>query len=768
MSAVAFAPDGKTLAIAAGDAFSNAADDTIRFWDTASGNGPRVFTEHGGGIYYLSFSPDGKTLATGNLGIPLTVWDTSTGNAVTMSQAKPRLIGRTLSPCWNAISPDGKVLAHIGDNTSFSFSEDPPSSSICLADISNEYHDLRNSRGGRWSILRILTGHAYIVRAEAFSPDGKTFASGDSHGIIKLWDVATGRDLRTLAGHAGGINCIAFSTDGKTLASASDDDTVKLWDRASGKELGGIYLFGENDWTVIAPDGRFDTSNLDDIQGIHWVMPDQPFTPVPVESFYAQYYTPGLLDRLLHRVAMADLPDITTINHIQPIVVIDSVTPHPGGDPALVDVKVSFRSQSVDVVRPDGGTSQQTSGVYDLRLFRNGKIVASLSGDAAPGEARADLSHGKTNEVLTHTFVGIRLSHDGAKSAVFTAYAYNGGKVKSLTASFDYATSTPLPAVKGRAWVVAFGVNSYEDPQWNLRFAAADAHGYGEYLAPRLRETGQYSGVTFVPLISDIGAAASETLPATKEVLRSVLAALAGKPRGASPGPFAAMLDKLGVHEAAPEDMVLLAFSCHGDTDTKTGEYYLLPSDIGPEQDHGLTPALEGHAISSAELSLWLQDVDAGEMAMVIDSCRSAAAAGPGFKPGPMDSAGLGQLAYYKRMRILSASQANAAAKEYRDLGHGLLTSALLADGLVNGQARPEAGQAMLTLGPWLDFAAEDVPLLDARERGVKAPARKGIEMVDDSPSATDVGLQKPSLFDFHRAGERDAAISIAGAMHDH
>jgi WD40 repeat protein len=71
----------------------------------------------------------------------------------------------------------------------------------------------------------------------AFSPDGKTIASGSTDNTIKLWDVASGKQLKTLNGHSSSVLSVAFSSDGKTIASGSDDNTIKLWDVASGKQL---------------------------------------------------------------------------------------------------------------------------------------------------------------------------------------------------------------------------------------------------------------------------------------------------------------------------------------------------------------------------------------------------------------------------------------------------------------------------------------------------------------------------------------------------
>jgi Tol biopolymer transport system component len=102
-----------------------------------------------------------------------------------------------------------------------------------------------------------LRGHASDIYAVAFSPDGKTLASGSGDGTVKLWEVATGKERATLKGHTNLVWAVAFSPDGKTLASANYDRTVKLWEVATGKERATLRGHTSFVWSVaFSPDGK--------------------------------------------------------------------------------------------------------------------------------------------------------------------------------------------------------------------------------------------------------------------------------------------------------------------------------------------------------------------------------------------------------------------------------------------------------------------------------------------------------------------------------
>ncbi|MDE5898967.1 MAG: caspase family protein [Treponemataceae bacterium] len=112
--------------------------------------------------------------------------------------------------------------------------------------------------------VHTLSGHSISVTSVSWSSDGKHIASGIWDAII-IWDASKGREVSTLSEHSNGVNSVSWSPNGKYIASGNWDATIKIWDIASGK---GVYTRSEHSHRVNSvswsPDGKYIVSGSND------------------------------------------------------------------------------------------------------------------------------------------------------------------------------------------------------------------------------------------------------------------------------------------------------------------------------------------------------------------------------------------------------------------------------------------------------------------------------------------------------------------------
>ena len=663
----------------------------------------------------LVVSSDGRLVATGTSQGVLRLWETATGEKKQDFKANEKSPGSVKSI---GFSPDGRFMV----TTSTS---DP--------DTNARLWDVATGKQIRRFAMDDDNDERYNVTAVALSLDGRLgltwgFSSGINQMVFegantpRLWDATSekNREIGRLTGHSDDVFAAAFSPDARFVVTGSKDGTTRLWETATGRELCRLISFRDGSWVVVDSQGRFDTNNLEEVSGLHWIFPDDPFKPLPLEIFMREYYEPRLLQRILAGERFRSVRPLASLNKVQPQVKITSIEPQANStDTVAVTVEVAGVSEKS---RRKGREMTQESGVYDLRLYRNNQLVNVEPAGSGDYQAFATMrSRGDPEEELEiwrrisavkldamgrarRRFV-VRLQHKaGLRYVQFSAYAFNSDRVKSTTDRKLYLLPRSLASAQGKAYVITVGVARNENSRWSLLYPANDAHLLRDVLTDALGKTGQYREVVPIVLVSSHEDSEADELLPTKANLHTVLDLLAARSVASRrlAGIPAALREKL--QPVRPDDLVVIAFSGHGNTDAHEA-FYLYPYDLGVEE-----PILSQRLIASEELAGWLRTIDAADVVMILDACRSGAAPGAGFRPGPMGDRGLGQLAYDKGMRILAAAPSDKDTLSIGRLHHGLLTYALAHDGLQMGLALQK--NEPFELGEWLRYGAKRVPEL--------------------------------------------------------
>jgi RNA polymerase sigma factor (sigma-70 family) len=208
MRVLAFSPDGKSLLVAGTEG--------VCLLDPTTGKETRRLADARGETRGVAFSPDGKQVAVAQGG-GATFYDAATGK----EQRRAPPAGKWIA-WWLAYAPDGRSIALPGATETMIRLCDPATGK-----------DVRSFSNGPQ------------VLCVAFAPDGKTLAAAGKDNVVRLWDVATGKQTCAIPeGQAepgrDHLSALAFSPEGKVLAIAASDASILLWSPAAGKALGRL------------------------------------------------------------------------------------------------------------------------------------------------------------------------------------------------------------------------------------------------------------------------------------------------------------------------------------------------------------------------------------------------------------------------------------------------------------------------------------------------------------------------------------------------
>lgn len=232
---LAVSADGRLAATATGWVKETENTSRIRIWNTTTGR-LQTTLRPGSTPLTATFSPDGRKLAAEAQDGGLRIWDTATATSTPVHAAAGRN-GGPISAL--AFAPDGKALAAAFGGT------------LSLVDLTTG----RNHTLYATTIKDATTATTPVTIRLAFSPDGRTVATADSMGELRLWDTATFRPYVSTAADTAwgpGVPLAALADDGRLLAVAQHDGSIRLVNTRTGKDLGALPSLGEPLSSLIA------------------------------------------------------------------------------------------------------------------------------------------------------------------------------------------------------------------------------------------------------------------------------------------------------------------------------------------------------------------------------------------------------------------------------------------------------------------------------------------------------------------------------------
>ncbi|MBI5960775.1 MAG: WD40 repeat domain-containing protein, partial [Chloroflexi bacterium] len=260
---VAVSPDGKLAASGSGrlNPLGPIVDNSIRVWNIATGEEIYNLDATSGGhtdtVTGVAFSPDGRLLASSSIDKTIILWDVETGTVIRRLQGHEDWVNRVI------FTPDGRTLVSGSGNFLITAIPIPGlgtrDTSVRVWDVESgqEIGQLGNSE----------EGHKNPIMGLTMSADGTRVASGDTNGLIILWDLASGKEIHRMESPGDWVSSLSFTPDGSALLSALGKPSIGgsgatstlmvMWDTQTGQKV-REFIGHTNVVTAVAvsPDGR--------------------------------------------------------------------------------------------------------------------------------------------------------------------------------------------------------------------------------------------------------------------------------------------------------------------------------------------------------------------------------------------------------------------------------------------------------------------------------------------------------------------------------
>lgn len=668
----------------------------MKLWEVETGREIRTFTGHKGGVSLVAISPDGRQIlsASNDPVTSLKLWDFSTGrekgsidnvgnirSLAISPNGKRALIGGKISPWLMDLTTGTRMITfkgHTGGVESVAFS---PDGEYALSGSWDDTMKLWDVATGR-EIRTFKRSSEYLlemgdVLSVAFSPDGKYALYGTYDQALKLWDIETGEEVRTFKGHTGAVSFTAFSPDSKMIYSGSTDGTIRLWNVSDGREIALMTGFTDGEWITITPEGYF-TSSPNGGKHLNIRISSKDRNKIPevlsIDKFYNTFYRPDLVEAKLKGKDISQYA--RNIN-------LEKVFQQGGLPPSVKFLTRSGISDDKDITIKTE-FCDKGGGIGDITIYLNDMPIVVETGGRG-----IKIIKKTSGAEQCYSFEKLITLQNGEN--IISIMAYNKTNTIESEISQIELIYKISKTFKPDMYILAVAINNYRDVDLRLKYSINDSE-----------ELVKTVNATAAPLYDKIHVYKIYNEEAIKEKIEKTFEEIGKKTRR--------------------DDVFLLFVAGHGITNEKDGAYYFLPVNFRYTDEEAIT--MQG--VSMNDFKKYLTNIQAMKSLLLLDTCNSGSFAEAIASRGMIEKTAITKLTKaVGRATIVASSKSQVALEGYE--GHGVFTYTVI-DAL-KGKAADKEGK--ITINGLATYVEDLLPKLTYRKWGYEQIPQKTLHGMD-------------------------------------
>ena len=674
-----FSPDNKMI-------LSRCGNREVKVWDVESGEVILNLDKEKGLFNSAVYDAEGNYILTGCADSTAKLWEIKTGKMIR------EFVGHTGNVATaNFSANSNRILTASHDNTAklwntntgeeirtFSGHENPVSKAYFSKDESliltvSRDHTIKAWNAETGDLVSTLEGHTRTIFLAGFTKDNRKIISSSFDHTAKVWDTESGKLLFDLVGHTSYVTSARQTPDGRHLMTAGADGLIIFWDWNTGDRVLTLHPLANDNWVVVHKSGLFDASP----NAMKWMYYLLGREVIELDQLKERYYEPGLFEKYFANESLRDVE------------AFQSVAMYP-------QVESTIESDWLSI-----NLTERNGGIGKVSIFINNKEVINDVNPDRNTELAVNLKQFERYFLVDtlNTVSILVFNRDGWLRSSQIKHNYFPGFIEKM----GFASSGDKNRGGRYApelYALIIGTSNYAGDQLDLKYADKDSRD----IANAVQQSATVLfGTQKVHLRLFTSGSLDDSEPGSKKNIK-------------------AAIDSFAL-QARAEDILMVYFSGHGVTYGESFEkqqFYYLTKDVhsGDLSDPQIR---KSYAISSQEMTNWINSVPAQKQVMILDACSSGKVVEDLVAVRNIPASQVRALDRMKDrtgMFVLAGSAADKVSFEASQYGQGLLTYSLLLG--MSGAALPD-GQTVDVMSLF-QYARDRVPEFAKDVGGVQIP----------------------------------------------